>query len=248
MTGVATAIGVSAAVGVGASIYSANKAAGAEKNAANTSIGEQAREYDQARLDNSTARNAGNSALNQISQLYGLDTTDANGNVVKGTGKADFSSFTTSPDYQFNLNAGQDAINRSAAAKGGLLSGAAVKAGQTFGAGLASNQFDDYVNHLEGVAGQGQVATNATTAAGTNMANNNSAAITNAGNARASAYMDTGQTVGNTANGLASNYLMYKYLNPSTATTPPPNAGSFSPNYSFSPTYSGGFNGGYPTQ
>jgi hypothetical protein len=222
MTGVATAIGVSAAVGVGASIYSANKAAGASKAAANSSIGEQSREYDQARADNAPFRTTGASALDQVAKLYGLDTVDANGNTVKGSGKADFSSFTTAPDYTFNLDAGQDAINRSAAAKGGLLSGAAVKAGQTFASGLASNSFNDYVSHLEGVAGQGQASTNATTAAGTNMANQNSAAITGAGNARASAYLDTGQTIGNTANGLASNYLMYKYLNPSTATTTQP--------------------------
>jgi hypothetical protein len=53
------------------------------------------------------------------------------------------------------------------------------------------------------------------------MANQNSAAYANAGNARASAYSDIGQTVGNTANGLAGNYLMYRYLNPA-ATTPAP--------------------------
>lgn len=222
MTGVATAIGVSAAVGVGASIYSANKAAGATKAAANSSIGEQQREYDQARADNAPARTTGVSALGQIAKLYGLDYTDENGNTVKGSGKADFSGFSTSPDFQFNLGQGQDAINRSAAAKGGLLSGAAVKAGQTYASGLASNQFNSFVGNLEGVAGAGQAATNATTAAGTNMANNNSSAIMGAGNARASAYMDTGQTIGNTANGLAGNYLMYKYLNPGSAATAQP--------------------------
>lgn len=222
MTGVATAIGVSAAVGVGASIYSANKAASATKNAANSSIAEQNAEYNQTRADNAPFRTTGVSALDTVAKLYGLDTTDANGNVVKGSGKADFSSFTTSPDYSFNLGQGQDAINRSAAAKGGLLSGAAVKAGQTFASGLASNQFNSYVGNLEGLAGAGQAATNATTAAGTNMANQNSGAIMNAGNARASAYLENGQTIGNTANGLASNYLMYKYLNPGTAGTSQP--------------------------
>jgi len=222
MSGVATAIGAAAVVGAGAAVYSANKASGAAKSAANSSIQEQNNEYNQTRADNAPFRNTGVSALDQVAKLYGLDTTDANGNIIKGSGKADFSSFTASPDYSFNLNAGQDAINRSAAAKGGLLSGAAVKAGQTFAAGLASDQFNTYVNHLEGLAGAGQSATNATTAAGTNMANQNSAALTGAGNARASAYMDVGQTVGNTANGLASNYLMYKYLNPGTSATTQP--------------------------
>lgn len=222
MSMVVTAVAGAAVVGAGVSIYSANKAAGASKAAANSSIGEQAREYDQARSDNAPFRTTGVSALDQVAKLYGLDTTDANGNVVKGTGKADFSSFSASPDFQFNLGQGDDAINRSAAAKGGLLSGAAVKAGQTYASGLASNQFDDYVNHLETTAGQGQAATNATTAAGTSMANSNSNAIMSAGNARASAYSENGQTIGNTANGLASNYLMYKYLNPGSAGTSQP--------------------------
>lgn len=225
MSGVTGAVVGAAVVGAGTSIYSANKSASAIKNASTSSVAEQQREYDQARTDNAPFRTTGVSALNQIAKLYGLDHTDANGNAVKGSGKADFSSFTTSPDFQFNLGQGQDAINRSAAARGGLLSGAAVKAGETFASGLAGNEFNSYVNHLGAAAGQGQSATNATTAAGTNMANQNSAAYTNAGNARASAYTDVGQTIGNTANSLASNYTLYKYLNPSTAGAPPPNAG-----------------------
>jgi hypothetical protein len=222
MSGVTGAVIGAAVVGAGTSIYSANKASSAASKAAGSSIQEQNNEYNQTRADQAPFRTTGVSALDQVAKLYGLDTTDANGNVVKGSGKADFSSFMTSPDYQFNLNAGQDAINRSAAAKGGLLSGAAVKAGQTYAAGLASNQFNSYVGNLEGAAGQGQAATNATQTAGTNAANQNSAAITGAGNARASAYLDQGQTIGNTANSLASNYTLYKYLNPGTSATTQP--------------------------
>lgn len=221
MTGVATAIGAAAVVGAGAAVYSANKASGAAKSAANSSIAEQNAEYTQTRQDQAPWRTTGASALDQIAKLYGLDTVDANGNTVKGTGKADFSSFTTSPDFQFNLGQGQDAINRSAAARGGLLSGAAVKAGETYATGLANQNFGDYVSHLSGVAGAGETATQATTAAGTNAANQNSNALLSAGNARASAYGQVGQTIGNTANGLASNWLTYKYLNPA-ASKPAP--------------------------
>lgn len=225
MSYVAVAIGGAALIGGVASTVSANKAAGAAKSAANSSIQEQNNEYNQTRNDQAPWRTTGASALDQIAKLYGLDTVDANGNTVKGTGKADFSSFSTSPDFQFNLGQGQDAINRSAAARGGLLSGAAVKAGETYATGLANQTFGDYVSRLSGVAGAGQAATNATQAAGTNMANQNSGAIMAAGNARASAYGSIGQTVGNSVNGLASNYLLYKYLNPSTATTPAPYTG-----------------------
>ena len=230
MSGVATAIGAAAVVGAGAAIYSANKQAGAAKSAANSSIAEQNAEYNQTRADQAPWRTTGASALDKIAKLYGLDSVDANGNVVKGSGKADFSSFSTSPDFQFNLGQGQDAINRSAAARGGLLSGAAVKAGETYATGLANQNFGDYVSRLSGVAGAGQAATNATQAAGTNMANQNSNALISAGNARASAYGDIGQTVGNTANSLGSSFLLYKYLNPSTAAAPQPySGGGFGP-------------------
>jgi hypothetical protein len=213
-----------AVVGGVASSVSANKAAGAQQQASNNAIGEQQREYDQARADQAPFRTTGVSALDQIAKLYGLDTTDANGNMVKGSGKADLSGFATSPDFQFNLQQGQQAIDRSAAARGGLLSGAAVKAGTQYASGLADQEYGNYVNRLLATAGQGQTATNATQVAGTNAANNIGTAYTNAGNARASAYEQNGQTISNTANGLASNYLLYKYLNPAPA---PATAGSY---------------------
>lgn len=217
MSGLTGAVIGAAVVGAGASIYSGNKAAGAATSAANSSIAEQNAEYNQTRSDQAPFRTAGVSALDQISKLYGLDSTDANGNVVKGTGKADFSGFTSSPSFQFDLGQGQDAINRSAAAKGGLLSGAAVKAGQTYATGLADQNFNSYINPLLSVAGAGQASTNATQAAGTNAANSISGAYTQAGNARASAYENTGNTIGGASNGLAGNYLLYKYLNPGTS-------------------------------
>lgn len=221
MTGVATAIGAAAVVGAGAAVYSANKSSSAISGAANSSIAEQNSEYNQTRADQAPWRTTGASALDQVAKLYGLDTVDANGNTVKGTGKSDFSSFTASPDFNFTLGQGQDAINRSAAARGGLLSGAAVKAGTTYATGLADQTFQNYVGNLEGVSGAGQAATNATQTAGTNAANQISGAYTNAGNARASAYGSIGQTVSNTTNGLASNYLLYKYLNPATPAAAP---------------------------
>jgi hypothetical protein len=211
---VAAAVVGAAVVGATASTISSNKAAGAATKASQNSVQEQQREFDQARSDQAPFRTAGVSALDQISKLYGLDSTDANGNVVKGSGKADFSSFTASPDYQFNLSQGQDAINRSSAAKGGLLSGAAVKAGQQYASGLADQQFGSYYNRLAGVAGIGQSATNTTDQLGANTANNISNAYTNAGNARASAYDQNGQTIANTTSSLANNYLYYKRYNP----------------------------------
>jgi len=137
----------------------------------------------------------------------------APGMSTEGDGRPDLSVFFESPDYQFNLAEGQKAIDRSAAARSGLLSGAAVKAGQRYASGLASSEFGNFYNRLANIAGLGQAATNSTTTAGMNATNNNTSAILNAGNARGSAYLQAGNNNANAANGLASNVLLMQYLN-----------------------------------
>jgi hypothetical protein len=68
------------------------------------------------------------------------------------------SAFTASPGYQFRQQQGQQAVERSAAAKGGLFSGAAGKALTNYGQNTASQEFDNYLARLFGVAGSGQNA------------------------------------------------------------------------------------------
>lgn len=127
-------------------------------------------------------------------------------------GAPDMSAFFESPDYQFNLGQGQQAIDRSLAARGRALSGAGVKEGQRFASGLASTEYGNFTNRLMAMAGLGQTATQSTAAAGANAANNIGAAYQNAGNARANAYMQAGQAVNNGAQGGLSNYLLASYM------------------------------------
>ena len=87
--------------------------------------------------------------------------------------------FQADPGYGFRLAEGQKALERSAAARGGLISGAALRAAQRFGQDLGSqeyqNAFNRYqaeraatLNPLQSLAGLGQTSTNALTgAAGT---------------------------------------------------------------------------------
>jgi hypothetical protein len=93
------------------------------------------------------------------------------------------------PSYQFRLGEGLKALDRQAAARGGLISGGALKAAQRYGQDFASQEFGNAYNRLASMAGLGQTATNSMNAnAGTfgaNAANN----ITGAANARASGYM-----------------------------------------------------------
>jgi hypothetical protein len=54
----------------------------------------------------------------------------------------------STPGYQFNLDQGLKAIDRGAASRGLTTSGNAIEAEQKYGAGLASNTYQDYVNNL----------------------------------------------------------------------------------------------------
>jgi len=105
--------------------------------------------------------------------------------------------FVADPGYQFSVSEGEKALERSAAAKGGLMSGAALKAITEFGQGTAAQEYqqvyDRYntnqtnlYNRLAGLSGTGQVAANNNAATGTNYANNAATGIQNAANYNAS--------------------------------------------------------------
>jgi len=179
-----------AVVGTGlVSGYFGNKAAkdAADKSAEATmaSIAEQRRQYDQTRADQAPYLAAGTGAVNRL-----------------GAGVAAGGEFgTTTPfDFQYDQNAdpgtafrmseGVKALDRSAASRGGLLSGATLKGVQRYGQDLGSqeyqNAFNRYTtgfnanagernslfNRLSGVSGTGQTAANQVGVAGANMAGN----------------------------------------------------------------------------
>jgi len=114
----------------------------------------------------------------------------------------DFSmqDFEQDPGYAFRLSEGQKAIDRSAAARGGLQSGAALKAAARYGQDMGSqeyqNAFNRYqinrsnqLNPLQGLMGSGQSATNTMTNAAGNYGNQMAEGLTSIGNARASGYV-----------------------------------------------------------
>jgi hypothetical protein len=93
------------------------------------------------------------------------------------------------PSYSFRFQEGLKALDRQAAARGGLISGGALKAAQRYGQDVASTEFGNAYNRLASRAGFGQTATNNMgTAAGNfgTMAGNNMMA---GANARASGYV-----------------------------------------------------------
>jgi len=117
---------------------------------------------------------------------------------------ADFSDFYSSPDYQFAYDEGMRATNQSLARQGLSGSGAAMKKLTRFGQGLASQQLGSYKNSLAALAGVGQSATGQLSQLGANTANNISASQLRAGDARGSAYLNTGSAISGASNQLGN--------------------------------------------
>lgn len=76
------------------------------------------------------------------------DPSASGANAGYGNLMHDFTNedFIKDPGYQFRLDEGAKAVQGSAAAQGGLLSGAAMKAMQRYGQGYASNEFANAFN------------------------------------------------------------------------------------------------------
>lgn len=128
--------------------------------------------------------------------------------------------YQADPGYGFRMSEGMKALERSAAARGGLMSGGTGKALQRFGQDLASQEYQNAYNRfrdtqglrrnaLAGVVGYAPTAAGAMTTSGQNFANQaNQLAMTNAanqgnlalgmGNIRASQYGTMGSAL-NTA-------------------------------------------------
>lgn len=93
------------------------------------------------------------SPLSALGQKYGGATSLAlNALGVNGQPGTDAArqQFTAGPGYNFNLDQGIEAINRRRNMGGMLDSGNADRDAQTFGAGLASNQYNTWMNSLLG--------------------------------------------------------------------------------------------------
>jgi len=243
-------IAVAAGVGAIGSIVGGALSAGAQKDAARQQaqlgrdqIAENARQYNQSRADLAPYRDAGYTSLKDL-----VAGTRPGGQFDKVFTNADF---VKDPGYQFRMAEGARGVEASAAARGGALSGGALKALARYQQGYASNEFgaayDRFnsnltgrYNRLAGLAGTGQTATNSGIAAGQamNTANANargqiSDAIGSAGNATASMYAGVGNTISQTANNLGNYFAnrgsTYSRLTPSAAQTinDPANSGIF---------------------
>ena len=197
----AAAIGAAAALGGGAIAASGAKKAGKiQAQAAQDANAAQERMFQKQMELQEPFRQGGMTAQNQILQLLGIggdQNAPGYGSMGRAFGAADFQQ---DPGYAFRQAEGMKALERSAAARGNLLSGSTMKGIQRFGQDLASqeyqNAFNRYqiersakLNPLQSLMGSGQSATNVMTGAAGQMGQNEAANLYGAGQARASGYI-----------------------------------------------------------
>lgn len=147
--------------------------------------------------------------------------TDADyGSLMRDFSMADFEA---DPGYQFRMDEGTRAVEGGAAARGGLLSGAAQKALQKYGQGMASQEYGNAFNRftgqqtnkynrLAGIVNTGQGATNQVSNAagqfGQQQANN----LIGAGNAQAAGQIGQANAIVGGINGAFNTYQNNKLM------------------------------------
>lgn len=154
------------------------------------------------------------------------------------------SLFEKDPGYNFRMDQGITAMDRSANARGVGLSGGTLQALNRYNQDYASNEFGNYVNRLSSLAGIGQSSSNASANLGAGMANNMSSILQNEGNNRANAYQSSYGALNNAVQGGLNNYSFQQYMN-----KPPTTSGMTASNpnaldYNLASPYMGQFGGG----
>lgn len=184
----------------GVGMYSASKAAKAQRKAAEQAAQLQQQAFERQAGYQQPFIESGQTAQAELMRLLGIGgdaTSEGYGSAAQPFGVAQFEQ---DPGYAFRQAEGMKALERSAAARGNLLSGSTLKGIQRFGQDLASqeygNAFNRYqieraarLNPLQSLMGSGQSAANAMTAAAGNLGQSQSSNAYNAGAARASGYM-----------------------------------------------------------
>lgn len=103
----------------------------------------------------------GTNASNAMSALLGLNGNDSQMQALQ--------NFSNSDGYQWSLNNGLNAVNASAFAKGGGLSGATLKSLNNYAQNAAQTEEGNYYNQLGGVANQGLNALQSLSGAGSDL-------------------------------------------------------------------------------
>jgi hypothetical protein len=229
---IAAGVGAVGAIGGGLIASSgAKRAARAQERAAQSAEATQREMFDRQLQLQEPFRQAGMTAQDQIMQLLGIGgdaSAPGYGSLARPFGQQDFEA---DPGYAFRQAEGMKALERSASARGNLLSGGTMKGIQRFGQDLASQEYGNAFNRfqieraarlnpLQSLMGAGQSATNVMTGATGQAGQNIAGAQLGAGQARASGYVGQANALAGALQGIgqaAMQFPMYQaqmnYLN-----------------------------------
>lgn len=199
--------------GAKAQVEAGDRAAQLEKESADKQLELQRQIWEKQQADYKPYLEQGTWGINRLGDLMKSGSGQLNNpfdTYLKSKGLSGGKFNTSNPAYQFQLKQGQQALDRSSAARGMGYSGAQIKAAQEYGQGMASQQYDkeynrasgefgDYYNRLAGLAQGGQQAAGSMAQAGGQYANNASNTFGNLSNAQTS-------ILGQQANARASGY------------------------------------------
>jgi hypothetical protein len=148
-----TAILGAAALTAGAGIYGASQARGAasQQAAAAGQASDVQRQIFERQVElQEPFREAGLAGQNRLLALLGLGEDRSAADFGKYA-LAEFGAdkFKADPGYAFRMSEGMKALERSAAARGGLMSGATMKGIQRYGQDLASQEFTNAFNRYQ---------------------------------------------------------------------------------------------------
>ena len=227
-------------LGAGASLVggamassAANKAAKTQAKSADQATALQRQMYEEGVERQQPFYDAGVAAQNRLVTLLGLGGNKS----AKGYGSAmqpfSMSDFEADPGYAFRMKEGLKGLDQQAAARGGLISGNALRGATAFGQELGSQEYQNAYNRyqtnranildpLQKQAGQGGTVANTIGAAGQNYASNAGTTMMAAGNARASGYTGSadawnralGGAAGTVVSGLNANQMYGSGYNP----------------------------------
>ena len=205
MSGVITAVAATAVLGDVVSTNNTNKAIAAQQQGAQQSNDTQWNMYQQNRADNQPMLDARNKAMSQLGDL-----TSNGFNYDK----------YSDPGLSFQLQQGQDTINRQTANRGGLMAGSTLGSLENYSQGLgnsaytgAFNRYQANVGNLMSIAGLGQNAGAQVGASGTNAANNISNNTMNAANGQAAGYLANSNMMSGTLNNMGTQFMNYNMMN-----------------------------------
>jgi hypothetical protein len=147
---------VSANKAAGAQARAAGEATQAQRDIANEQVALQREQYLKQLELNEPFRQAGLTGQNMLlAQLQGGPYASAKFGGVEGYDPASAmrnfgaGDFQADPGYAFRLSEGLKGMNATAAARGGLLSGNALRAGQEYGQQLGSQEYQNAFNRYQ---------------------------------------------------------------------------------------------------